>query len=108
MKYKCLQCNSVFVAWGKKPAKYGGHIDCCPNCGNNEMTSIQRNFGFGWTNMTKKSIKQSVGILGIIVIIIGFILYSFYAYTPPGMAGMGLISLGLFISIFALLTKTNA
>lgn len=96
-KNKCLKCNSVFGAWGKKPGRYGGYIDCCPNCGNDVMTSIKRNFGFGWT-------KLRVGIVGAIFYTIGIVLCLYIAYVYFGIA---LISTGMIISLFAILAKSE-
>jgi hypothetical protein len=96
-KNKCLKCNSVFGVWGKKPGKYGGFVDCCPTCGNTVMSSIQKNFGFGWT-------KLRIGIVGGIVSIIGFVLCLYIAYAYFGLA---LISTGLIISLFAILVKSD-
>ena len=33
MEFKCTSCRTRFSEWGKKKGKYGGSINCCPNCG---------------------------------------------------------------------------
>ena len=96
-KNKCLKCNSVFGAWGKKAGRYGGFVDCCPSCGNNEMSSIKKHLGFGWT-------KLRVGIVGAVFYTIGFVLCLYVAYVYFGMA---LISTGMIISLFAILAKSE-
>ncbi len=92
---KCLKCNSVFGVWGKKPGKYGGLIDCCPHCGNDVMASIKINLGFGWT-------KLRIGIIGIIVIIIGFVLCSYI-----GIPGLAFVTTGMIISTVAILIRSD-
>jgi len=104
MRYLCLKCNSVFFTWGKKPGRYGGFKDCCPSCGNNEMTSIKRNFGFGWTKLTKNGIKLIVCIFGIVVLLIGFVLCLFIAYA---LVGLALMSIGTIITLISILVKSD-
>lgn len=104
MKHLCLKCNTVFWDWGKKPGRFGGFIECCPNCGNTEIKSIKRNFGFSWTNMTKNDIKLLIIISGILVIIIGFILS---LIRVNEIIGVALITIGVMISILGILFKTD-
>ena len=33
MEFKCKSCQSRFSEWGDKKGKFGGRINCCPNCG---------------------------------------------------------------------------
>jgi len=33
MEFKCTSCQSRFSEWGNKKGKFGGRINCCPNCG---------------------------------------------------------------------------
>ena len=96
-KYKCLKCNSVFGAWGKKAGRYGGFVDCCPTCGNNEMASVKKHLGFGWT-------KLRVGIVGAVFYAIGIVLC---LYVVNVYFGMAFISFGMILSISAILFRTE-
>jgi hypothetical protein len=96
-KYKCLKCNSVFGAWGKKAGRYGGFVDCCPTCGNNEMSSVKKYLGFGLT-------KLRVGMIGAVFYAIGIVLCLYVANVYFGIA---FISLAMIISISAILIRTE-
>ncbi|KYK21262.1 hypothetical protein AYK25_08395 [Thermoplasmatales archaeon SM1-50] len=94
-KYICLKCTSFFGVWGKKVSKYGGFVNCCPKCGNVDRKFIQRNFGFGWT-------KLRIGIIGVVVILIGFVVSIFFA--PIGFV---LIASGFITSLSAILITSE-
>lgn len=96
-KYKCLKCNSVFGVWGKKAGKSGGFVDCCPTCGNNEMLSVKKYLGFGWT-------KLRVGMVGAVFYTIGIVMC---LYVANAYFGIAFISLGMIISISAILIRSE-
>jgi len=50
MEFKCTSCKSRFTEWGKKKGKYGGSINCCPNCGETDRI-------YAW-NREKKEWKK--------------------------------------------------
>jgi predicted nucleic acid-binding Zn-ribbon protein len=47
MEFKCSSCRSRFTEWGKKKGKFGGSINCCPNCG-------ETNFIYRWNEEKKE------------------------------------------------------
>jgi DNA-directed RNA polymerase subunit RPC12/RpoP len=96
-KYKCLKCKSVFGAWGIKPGKYGGYVDCCPTCGNTEMLSVKKYLGFGLS-------KLRVGMVGVVFYAIGIVLC---LYVANAYFGITFISLGMITSIAAILIKSE-
>jgi len=54
--------------------------------------------------MTKKSIKLGFGIFGVVVSIIGLVMFSYIAYA---LIGLALITIGVIIFLFATYAKSD-
>ena len=52
MEFKCASCQSRFSEWGKKKGKFGGSINCCPNCGETNSISAWNREKKEWKKIT--------------------------------------------------------